>query len=89
MQNHMCTYMYLKSINDNVFIKKFTYVQGIPSQTVKRNLALREERKDISDILWQFFSRKHKPILISRLTFIKKMGNYEKLHLMYVIKSKK
>ena len=48
------------------------YVQGIRSQTVKSNLALREGRKDISDILWQFFSRKHKPILICRLTFIKK-----------------
>ena len=47
-------------------------LQGISSQTVESNLALREGRKDISDILWQFFSRKHKPILISRLTFIKK-----------------
>ena len=47
-------------------------IQGIPSQTGKSNLALREGRKDISDILWQFFSRKNKPILISRLTFIRK-----------------
>ena len=33
-------------------------LQGIPSQTGKSNLALREGRKDISDIPWQFFSRK-------------------------------
>ena len=62
-------------------------VQGIPSQTEESNLALREGRKDISDILWHFLSRKHKPILISELTFIKKeMGNYQKLHFLYVIK---
>ena len=47
-------------------------IQGIPLQTVKSNLALREGRKDISDILWHFFSRKHMPILISELVFIKK-----------------
>ena len=34
------------------------YVQGIPSQTGKSNLALREGRKDISDILWHFFFKK-------------------------------
>ena len=47
-------------------------ILGVRMQSVKSNLALREGRKDISDILWHFFSRKHKPILISELTFIKK-----------------
>ena len=55
-------------------------IQGIPSQTVKNNLALREGRKDISDILWQFFSRKHMPILISELVFIKKKWEIMKNH---------
>ena len=37
---------------------------------------MREGRQDISDILWQFILRKHMPIWISKLTFIKKeMGN--------------
>ena len=50
----------------------YVYIQGIPSQTGKSNLALREGRQDIFDILWQFSSRKHMPILISKLIFIKK-----------------
>ena len=48
------------------------FVQGVSSHTVISNLALREGRKDISDILGHFFSRKHIPILISKLAFIKK-----------------
>ena len=47
-------------------------VQGIPSQTGKSNVALREGWQDISDILWQFFSRKHMPIFKSKLIIIKK-----------------
>ena len=56
------------------------YIQGVSSQTGKSNLVLREGRKDISDILWHFFSIKFRPILISQLVFIKKLGNYEKSH---------
>ena len=48
------------------------FLQGVSSQTGKSNLVLREGRKDISDILWHFFSRKFRPILISRLVFRKK-----------------
>ena len=55
-----------------MYENKIFDLQGIPSQTGKSNLVLREGRQDISDILWQFFSRKHMPILISELTFIKK-----------------
>ena len=32
-------------------------LQDILSQTGERNLALREGRKDISDILWHFFQQ--------------------------------
>ena len=49
--------------------KGFACLQGISFQTVISNLALRERRTDISDILWHLFSRKLKPILISKLTF--------------------
>ena len=59
--------------------RSFT-LQGIPSQTVKSNLALRDGRKDISDIPWHFFSRKHMPILISELVFIKKKWEIMKNH---------
>ena len=56
------------------------YLQGISSQTVRSNLAQREGKTNISNILWHLFSRKFKPILISKLTFPKKLkGNYEKL----------
>ena len=58
-------------------------LQGIPSQTGKSNLALREGRKDISDILWQFFSRKYWPILISELIFIKNKWEIMKNHKNY------
>ena len=35
------------------------YLQGIPSQTGESNLALRERRNDISDILYHFFQDKY------------------------------
>ena len=54
-------------------------IQGNPSQTGENDLVLREGRKDISDIQWQYFSRKLMPFLISELVFVKKdMENYEK-----------
>ena len=37
---------------------KFPQEQGILSQTVESNLALREEMRDISDILRHLFSEK-------------------------------
>ena len=45
------------SFNNN--IQNTAGIQGIPLQTVKSNLALREGRKDISDILWHFFVLPH------------------------------
>ena len=59
---------------------KGSFIQGIPSQTGKSNLALREGRKDISHILLQFFSRKYWPILISVLIFIKNKWKIMKNH---------
>ena len=56
------------------------HIQGIPSQSGKSNLALREGRKYISDILWHFFSRKYWPILISDLVFIKNKWENMKNH---------
>ena len=47
-------------------------VQGVLSQSVQDESVLREGRKDISDILEHFFSRKHKHVLISKLIFMKK-----------------
>ena len=48
--------------------------------TVICYLAVREGRNYIYDILTvHFFSRKHMPILIFKLTYIKRNGNYEKL----------
>ena len=55
-----------------MYENKIFNLHGISSQIGKSDLALREGRQDISDILWQFFSRKHMPILISKLIFIKK-----------------
>ena len=52
------------------------YIQSIPSQTRKSNLALREGRQDISDILLQFYFRKHMPILISKLIYIEKKWKF-------------
>ena len=55
-------------LHQNVFSLKMLefciYIQGISSQTVDKNLALREERTDISDILRLLFSRKFWSILI-------------------------
>ena len=59
---------------------KGSFIQGIPSQTGKSNLALREGRKDISHILLQFFSRKYWPILIYELVFIKNKWEIMKDH---------
>ena len=57
-----------------------TRVQGISLQTVQSNLCLREGRKDISDILRCFFSRKHMHVLISKLIFMKKKWEIMKNH---------
>ena len=70
----------IKTSQDFLLGMIFKKLQGISSQTVESNLALREGRTDISDILWHFFSRNHMPNLICNLTFYKKkeMENYEK-----------
>ena len=47
-------------------------IQGVLSQSVQDESVLREGRKDISDILEHFFSRKHMHVLISKLIFMKK-----------------
>ena len=64
----------------SLLLKKAYVIQGIPSETGKSNLAMREGRKDISDILWHFFSRKHMPILTSELVFIKNKWEIMKNH---------
>ena len=59
------------------------YLQGISSQTVRSNLAQREGKTNISNILWHLFSRKFKTILISKLTVPKNKWevkkNYKKM----------
>ena len=60
-----------QKLNHKYNIKITNHIQGISSQTVESNLVMREGRTDISDILRHLFSRKFKPILISKLTFPK------------------
>ena len=55
-------------------------IQGVLSQSVQDESVLREGRKDISDILGHFFSRKHMHVLISKLTFMKKKWEIMKNH---------
>ena len=62
-----------------------THIQGVSSHTVISNLALREGRKDISDILGHLFSRKHIPILISKLAFIKKKREIMKNNILFML----
>ena len=58
---------------------KITCIQIVSScRTYKINLVLREGRIDISNILWHLLSRKPMPIFISKFTFAKEMGNFEK-----------
>ena len=60
-KNHFCSQCDEAFYRAHQLIKHIDEVheglQGIPSQTGKSNLALREGRQDISDILWKFFSR--------------------------------
>ena len=49
----------------------FCDIQGVSCQTVISNFALKEEKADISDILWHLFSRKLMQILKSKLIFPK------------------
>ena len=59
------------------------HIQGISSQTVISNLAPREGKTDISNILWYLFSRMFKPIFIFKPTVPKNiskiMKNYMKM----------
>ena len=59
---------------------KLWVLQGVLSQSVQDESVLREGRKDISDILEHFFSRKHMHVLISKLTFMKKKWEIRKNH---------
>ena len=71
--------MQKSGIFGNIFVTGFPTsaqtLQGIRTQIVKSNSAVRDRRMDISEILWYSFSRKLKYILISKLTFIYKKPN--------------